>query len=250
MFEHSRDGVLVLDAGQRIVEVNRAAERIFGPRSAYMGQPVAALLPGWRPPESRASADTALRETELAGQRPGGVGPAVYLRVLTLPISGEHETGWVLQLQDMTARLEVEASLRQQKEFFEAVVINSPVAIITITRQFRVLSWNPEATRLFGYTPAEALGKHIFDLVASEPSVLPRRSSRRGRSCCGGACTPSRGGCARMAAWWTWSCGHCPSPWAAGSSASSPSTTTSRTWSARARRLRRPIRPRASSWPR
>lgn len=173
VFEHSRDGVLVLDAGQRIVEVNRAAERIFGPRSAYLGQPVAALLPGWRPPEARASAETALRETELAGQRPGGVGPAVYLRVMTLPIPGEHETGWVLQLQDMTARLEVEASLRQQKEFFEAVVINSPVAIITITRQFRVLSWNPEATRLFGYTPAEALGKHIFDLVASEPSVLP-----------------------------------------------------------------------------
>ncbi|WP_426750501.1 response regulator [Myxococcus sp. Y35] len=173
VFEHSRDGVLVLDAGQNVVEVNRAAERIFGPRSAYVGQPVGLLLPGWRPPEPRASADAAARETELAGQRPGGSGPAVYLRVLTLPIPGEHETGWVLQLQDMTARLEVEASLRQQKEFFEAVVINSPVAIITITRQFRVLSWNPEATRLFGYTPAEALGKHIFDLVATDSTVLP-----------------------------------------------------------------------------
>ncbi len=163
----------MLDAGQRVVEVNRAAERIFGPRSGYVGQPVGLLLPGWRPPEASAPSDAALRETELAGQRPGGTGPAVYLRVLTLPVLGGDDAGWVLQLQDMTARLEVEASLRQQKEFFEAVVINSPVAIITITRQFRVLSWNPEATRLFGYTPAEALGRHIFDLVATEPTVLP-----------------------------------------------------------------------------
>ncbi|WP_043710696.1 response regulator [Corallococcus macrosporus] len=173
VFEHSRDGVLVLDAAQRIVEVNRAAERIFGPRAGLVGQPVGVLLPGWRPPEPRASADTASRETELAGQRPGGTGPAHYLRVVTLPVSGTGAEGWVLQLHDMTARLEVEASLRQQKEFFEAVVINSPVAIITITRQFRVLSWNPEATRLFGYSPAEALGKHIFELVATEPTVLP-----------------------------------------------------------------------------
>ncbi|WP_141620572.1 response regulator [Myxococcus sp. AB036A] len=173
IFEHSRDGVLVLDAGQRIVEVNRAAERIFGPRGRLVGQPVGLLLPGWRPPEPRVPADAALRETELAGHRPGGSGPAHYLRVVTLPLSGEEDGGWVLQLHDMTARLEVEASLRQQKEFFEAVVINSPVAIITITRQFRVLSWNPEATRLFGYSPAEALGKHIFELVATEPTVLP-----------------------------------------------------------------------------
>ncbi|MCP3143539.1 response regulator [Pyxidicoccus xibeiensis] len=179
VFEHSRDAVLVLDAAQRVREVNRAAERYFGPRAGLLGSAVAQVLPGWRPPESRASTE-APHETELAGQRPGGGGQAYYLRVLTLPLTGADGPGWVLQLQDMTGRLEVEASIRQQKEFFEAVVRNSPVAIVTITRQFRVLSWNPEAERLFGYTPQEALGKHIFELVATEQTVLPEaeRASR------------------------------------------------------------------------
>nr|WP_225937942.1 response regulator [Myxococcus sp. RHSTA-1-4] len=172
VFEHARDAVLVLDSAQRILEVNRAAERFFGPRSELLGHPVAHVLPGWRPPEPRAPSDTP-HETELAGQRPGGGGQAYYLRVMTVALPGAGGGGWVLQLLDMTGSLEVEASIRQQKEFFEAVVRNSPVAIVTITRQFRVLSWNPEAERLFGYTPQEALGRHIFELVATEPTVLP-----------------------------------------------------------------------------
>ncbi|MCK8501085.1 response regulator [Myxococcus fulvus] len=188
VFEHARDAVLVLDAAQLIQEVNRAAERIFGPRGELVGMAVTRLLSGWRPPDTRGSPDTP-HETELAGQRPGGAGPAYYLRVQTLAQfdAAGNALGWVLQLQDMRGSLEVEASIRQQKEFFEAVVRNSPVAIVTITRQFIVLSWNPAAERLFGYTPQEALGKHIFDLVATEDSVLPeakkaqRDVTQRGR---------------------------------------------------------------------
>ena len=174
VFEHTRDAVLVLDSAQRIQEVNRAAERFFGPRTGLVGSLVSQVLPGWRPPESRTSLETP-HETELAGQRLHDGGQAYYLRVLTLSLPGQDagSGGWMLQLQDMTGHLEVEASIRQQKEFFEAVVRNSPVAIVTITRQFRVLSWNPEAERLFGYTPQEALGRHIFELVATEQSVLP-----------------------------------------------------------------------------
>ncbi|HZI08826.1 MAG TPA: PAS domain S-box protein, partial [Myxococcus sp.] len=174
VFEHARDAVLVLDAAQTIREVNRAAERFFGPRGGLVGLGVTQLLPGWRPPEPRAASEPP-HETELAGQHVNGAGPAHYLRVMTLPLADAG--GWVLQLQDMKGNLEVEASIRQQKEFFEAVVRNSPVAIITITRQFRVLSWNPAAERLFGYTPQEALGKHIFELVASEQSVRPEAES-------------------------------------------------------------------------
>ncbi|WP_338867645.1 hybrid sensor histidine kinase/response regulator [Myxococcus stipitatus] len=188
VFEHARDAVLVLDAAQNIQAVNRAAERLFGPRAELVGTAVMRLLPGWRPPDARGAQDSP-HETELAGQRPGVVGVAYYLRVQTLSQMDARGDvlGWVLQLQDMRGSLEVEASIRQQKEFFEAVVRNSPVAIVTISRQFIVLSWNPAAERLFGYTPQEALGKHIFDLVATEETILPdakkaqRDVNQRGR---------------------------------------------------------------------
>src|SRR5215208_4307213 len=45
-----------------------------------------------------------------------------------------------------------EGELRQQKEYFEALVLNSPVAIAIMDLDEKVVSWNPAAERLFGYS--------------------------------------------------------------------------------------------------
>src|SRR5215208_2276642 len=61
--------------------------------------------------------------------------------------------------------------LRRQKEYFEALVLNSPVAIAIMDLDANVVSWNPAAERLFGYTQDEALGRSIDDLVAETPEM-------------------------------------------------------------------------------
>ncbi|HZH99260.1 MAG TPA: ATP-binding protein, partial [Fimbriimonadaceae bacterium] len=61
--------------------------------------------------------------------------------------------------------------LRRQKEYFEALVLNSPVAIAIIDLDANVVSWNPAAERLFGYTQAEAVGRNIDDLVTNTPEM-------------------------------------------------------------------------------
>src|SRR5919112_247503 len=61
--------------------------------------------------------------------------------------------------------------LRQQKEYFEALVLNSPVAIAIMDLDEKVVSWNPAAERLFGYTQAEAVGRSVDDLVAETPEM-------------------------------------------------------------------------------
>src|ERR687898_434334 len=61
--------------------------------------------------------------------------------------------------------------LRRQKEYFEALVRNSPVAIAIMDRDERVVSWNPAAERLFGYSQAQAVGRSIDDLVAGTPEM-------------------------------------------------------------------------------
>ena len=48
--------------------------------------------------------------------------------------------------------------IRRQKQYFESLVEVSPVAVVTMDRDERVLGWNPAATRLFGFTPDEAIG--------------------------------------------------------------------------------------------
>src|SRR5215211_2453445 len=54
-----------------------------------------------------------------------------------------------------------QSELRRQKEYFETLVLNSPVAIAIVDLDENVVSWNPAAERLFGYTQAQAVGRSI-----------------------------------------------------------------------------------------
>jgi PAS domain S-box-containing protein len=61
--------------------------------------------------------------------------------------------------------------LRRQKEYFESLVLNSPVAIAILDLDEKVVSWNPAAEKLFGYTHAQAVGRSIDDLLAGTPQM-------------------------------------------------------------------------------
>jgi PAS domain S-box-containing protein len=74
-------------------------------------------------------------------------------------------------VEDITERKQFEEELRRQKEYYEALFVNSPVAVVTVDLDGNVLSWNPTAEKLFGYTQAEALGRNVDDLVATDDSI-------------------------------------------------------------------------------
>src|SRR5215204_767454 len=77
-----------------------------------------------------------------------------------------------LQVEQKNDQLErSQRELRRQKEYFESLVLNSPVAIAIMDRDERVVSWNPAAERLFGYSQAQAVGRSIDDLVAGTPEM-------------------------------------------------------------------------------
>lgn len=60
---------------------------------------------------------------------------------------------------------------RREKQFFEAMVLNSPVAIITANLDNQIMSWNPAAEALFGYTEAEVIGYNMNELLTATPSL-------------------------------------------------------------------------------
>ncbi|HEX8856146.1 MAG TPA: PAS domain S-box protein, partial [Thermoleophilaceae bacterium] len=85
---------------------------------------------------------------------------------------------------DITERKELEEALAarteelgRQKRYFESLLEISPVAIVTTDLEDVVTSWNPAAERLFGYTPAEAHGRKIDDLVAKSPELRAEATS-------------------------------------------------------------------------
>jgi PAS domain S-box-containing protein len=84
------------------------------------------------------------------------------------------------ELVQMRQRLKLEAEAEPTKleerlptegrEFFEALLLNIPTAVVVIALDGKVVSWNPAAEGLFGYTQDEAIGCDIDDLVATETS--------------------------------------------------------------------------------
>ncbi|HSG82479.1 MAG TPA: GAF domain-containing protein [Gemmatimonadota bacterium] len=64
------------------------------------------------------------------------------------------------------ARLYTEA--RQQKQYFEELVRNSPVAIVTVDANHDVMSCNPAFESMYGYVQDEVLGRNLDDLITTE----------------------------------------------------------------------------------
>lgn len=60
----------------------------------------------------------------------------------------------------------------EASELFRVVTRSSPLAIITADLEGRVLTWNPAAERMLGFTEAEALGR-----------LLPHVPGRTWRAC-------------------------------------------------------------------
>ncbi|TFG62158.1 MAG: response regulator, partial [Gemmatimonadales bacterium] len=67
------------------------------------------------------------------------------------------------------ARLYTEA--QRQRRYFEAVVQESPVAIVTLDLEGNVSSMNPAFEHLFGYSPDEAIGQNLDELITSRDTL-------------------------------------------------------------------------------
>lgn len=84
------------------------------------------------------------------------------------------------ELQDAQTSLELRVAMRtveilRQKQFYEALVLYSPVAIATMDMNNIIDSCNPAFEELFGYQQLEVIGQHIDDLIttpASRPEAV------------------------------------------------------------------------------
>ena len=101
------------------------------------------------------------------------------------------------------------AEIQRQKDYAGALVENSPVAIVTTDLDTNVVSWNPGAEKLFGYTPEEAIGRSLDDLIGARHRPARRVAGHQRADHPGRASTSSRAATAATARWWTWSCRAC-----------------------------------------
>ncbi len=73
---------------------------------------------------------------------------------------------WVAR--DITERKRIEMETLRQKQYFEALVSNSPVSIVVLDNDEKIVSSNPAFENLFGYKSSEVIGQKLDDLIATE----------------------------------------------------------------------------------
>jgi len=170
--------ICVQDAEGRLLDLNRAAERLVGlPRDQILGRsPSEFAAPGMN---DFAQMHTAVQRT-FAGQpqlfefwcrhadgkvfpREVSVTRGVYLG----------RPAAIAVLRDISERKQIEAEreraatvLRESEERFRLLLGRVPtVAVQGYTAEGIVRYWNEASERLYGYTAAEALGRNLLDLI-------------------------------------------------------------------------------------
>jgi two-component system, sensor histidine kinase and response regulator len=76
--------------------------------------------------------------------------------------------GTIYVVHDITERKRAEAIIHEQKQYLEALVNNSPVAIVTLDMNQAILSSNPAFEKMFGYTHGEVVSRDLDQLLADD----------------------------------------------------------------------------------
>ncbi len=168
LFDNSPDGIALLGSDDRVIDVNRGFEELFGYAVAEArGRPINELIV----PEESAAEASELSGAVLHGEvvssegvRQRKDGSRVYVRLLGYPIfDGERLMGLFGIYSDVTFRVQAERRLRLQ-----GAAMNSAANAILITDADGVIEWvNPAFRRLSGYDEQEVLGL-TPDLLAAE----------------------------------------------------------------------------------
>jgi PAS domain S-box-containing protein len=177
LFVNNPVAVVSVDMDVNIISWNPMAEKLFGySQEEIIGNNLDDVLAQDEALHAEAVAYTSQvikeKRVHITTKRNRKDGSLVDVEVLGLPVvvAGEN-VGFIAIYHDISERMRYEEEIRNQKEYYEALFLNNPVAVVTTDLDGRIVSWNPIAEKLFGYTPDEVIGKDIDNIVANDESI-------------------------------------------------------------------------------
>lgn len=174
---------------RRFTFVNQRAEAILGyPVDQWLNEPDfwnRVIHPAEReqwthgpiPTSLCSSATTEKQDCEFEFRARAADGRTVWLRNIVRVVC-QNGTATSLRglMVDITEQKLMEEELQRQKKYWESLTQYSPLAIVILDMDHRVISCNPAFERLFHYHESEIKGKNLDDLVTDEETVAEARA--------------------------------------------------------------------------
>jgi PAS domain S-box-containing protein len=196
VIDTASDGIISAGASGRIIQFNKAAERLFGYSASEMiGKPLTILMPDRFHAPHLASFNRFLttqephaigKTVELTGKTKGGAEFPLELSLASW--KDDEEIFFTAIIRDITDRKGSEQRLRDSEERFRLLVENvKDYAILMLDVDGHIASWNSGAERLKGYRADEILGRHfsVFytpeAIGAGHPQAELERAKNEGR---------------------------------------------------------------------
>ncbi|MDB5849738.1 MAG: hypothetical protein JWP29_3490 [Rhodoferax sp.] len=203
LFESAMDGIVTIDAAQRIVLFNKAAERMFRcDAAAALGQPIIHFMPERFRAHHGSYVETfgtigittrrMGRMGAISGLRADGEEFPIEASISQVDLAGQKL--FTVILRDVTERVQNEQRLREQQETLAAVIDAASDAVVSCDGGGRIVLFNPAAERIFGRSAASMLGqpldvlmpgrfrdRHGGDLQGFVESEVTRRAMGAGR---------------------------------------------------------------------
>lgn len=170
IIESSDDAIISKDLNGIIQSWNNGAEKVFGYTAEEMiGEPMLKVFPDDRLHEESeilAKLKRGEKVDHFRTQRKRKDGKLIHVSATISPIYDEQGRviGASKIARDISSQVEVERLTRE----FDSIIKSSHDAIISQTLDGTILSWNPAAEQLFGFTAREIIGESIFKIIPPE----------------------------------------------------------------------------------
>jgi PAS domain S-box-containing protein len=157
-FDSVDDMILLVDENGTLIRCNKATtyalQKDF---PQIIGKPVNELFFGSEGIEWLPVQKTELKFPALEGWYEVSSDPLTYEGV---------QQGNIFIVRNITDRKQAALDLERQKQFYESLVKNSPVGIVTLSLDHRVVACNPAFEVMFGFPQSEVIGQNIDSLIS------------------------------------------------------------------------------------
>jgi len=194
LIQNMRDGMIVLDNQERILDLNQSAYRfVDDPKARVLGKKVHLACPVLQAPLE----NLAREGTSSVEVTPGAQGEQWIYELESTPLysndvfpDGRKSTeimGRLLQLRDVTEHKKAESELRRSEESYRGLFNSAMEAVYIHNAHGRFLDVNQGAVEMYGYSRSFFIGKTPEILAAPGRNDIPDLLNRIARAFAGEA---------------------------------------------------------------